>query len=88
MIPAILEAGKTKGAVIAPALADYLSKLGLDFKGLYTEANVQAMVTALNNIAYLILGVAVVVFLLALFALPSIVSTYEKARVSDPRRNK
>lgn len=79
MIPAIVEAGKTKGAVIAPSLTDYLAKLGLDFQTLYSEANVQAMVTALNNIAYLILGVTVLVFLLAWFALPSIASTYEKA---------
>jgi multidrug resistance protein len=83
MMPAILEAGKNKGTVVAPALADYLSKLGLKFQTLYNEANVQAMVSALNNMAYIILGVTVIVFLLTLFALPSIASTYKKFPAND-----
>ncbi|NLI91286.1 MAG: MFS transporter [Peptococcaceae bacterium] len=83
MIPAILEAGKTKGAVVAPALADYLAKIGLKFQTLYTEANVQAMVSALNSMAYIILGITVCVFLLAIFALPNIASTYKKTSSND-----
>lgn len=83
MIPAIVEAGKTKGAVIAPSLADYLGKLGLKFQTLYTEANVQAMVSALNNMAYIILGITIIVFLITFFALPSVSSTYENKRLKQ-----
>lgn len=79
MIPSVLAAGKTAGKVVDPSLVNYLSNLGLTFKDIYTAANAQAMAGALNHMSYIILGVAVVVFIVTLIALPNIPSTRKKA---------
>lgn len=71
MIPALLKAGKTAGKTIDPGLADQLAKLGIKFQDIYTPANVQAMVGALNKMSTIILVVTAVVFLLTLVFLPS-----------------
>lgn len=71
MIPAVISAGKTAGKVVDPALADHLSKLGLKFQDIYGIANAEGMVNALNSMSTIIMGVAIVVFLVALIFLPS-----------------
>lgn len=71
MIPAVVQAGKTAGKVIDPALADQLAKLGIKFQDIYAKANLESMISALNKMSYLILGITVIVFLLSLIFLPS-----------------
>jgi multidrug resistance protein len=71
LIPAVISAGKTAGKVVDPTLANHLSKLGLKFQDIYSKANAEGMVGALNSMSYIIIGVTLAVFLVALIFLPS-----------------
>lgn len=71
MIPSIVAAAKTAGKTIDPSLVDHLSKLGLKFQDLYNLANFEGMVIAVNQMSYIIIGLALAVFAAAMFVLPS-----------------
>jgi len=71
MMPAVLQAGKSAGKVVDPSLVSYLSQLGIKFQDLYSKANVEAMVGALNQLSFYILGATVLVLLLLAIFIPS-----------------
>lgn len=71
MIPAVVEAGKTAGKVIDPALTDHLAKIGVSFQDLYAKANFDGMVIAINQMSTIIIAIAVAAFIAAVFVLPN-----------------
>ncbi|HVJ48678.1 MFS transporter [Desulfitobacterium sp.] len=71
MLPAIVDAAKTAGKTIDPTLLDYLSKLGINFQNMFNQANFNGMVTAVNQMSFIIIGIAVAMFIAALIFLPS-----------------
>lgn len=70
LMPAVIQAAETGGKTMSPDLVAQFDKMGINFNDMYNEANVVGMVQAINTVSYFIVGLAILLFVVAVTQLP------------------